>query len=217
MQRRKGKQTRDALRLCLKNDILVPNSKTTMRKILSILGMLVITHASYAQLLKTLLPSPKFSENLNKIVSDFSHNFHNIQGEEIDKAQDRDMFNSLVTLPGSVSTIIYRFHSAKDTTASWQATMFKGDSYAEAVKAYKNTSRYLNKCRVTVPDNVNAGFNGKLQEPDANLTFAVSTFTLNTDAEAYKDFLAEVEMVNIKYGEWEVHLSLHNKKPDNLK
>ncbi len=188
-----------------------------MRKILSILGMLAITHASQAQLLKTLLPSPQFSENLNKIVSDFRHNYHNIQGEEIDKDQDRDMFQSLITLPGSVSTIIYRFHSTKDTTASWQAIMFKGESYAEAVKAYKNTSRYLNKCRVAVPGNASAGFNGKLQEPNASLTFAVSTFTLNTDAALYKDFLAEVEMVNVTYGEWEVHLSLHNKKPDNLK
>ena len=94
--------------------------------------------------------------------------------------------------------------------------MFKGESYSEALKAYKNTSRFLNRCRVAVPGNANAGFNGKLQEPGANLTFAVSTFTINTDAEAYKDFLAEVEIINLNYGEWEVHLSLHNKKPDNV-
>ena len=188
-----------------------------MRKILSILGMLAISYATQAQLLKTLLPSPQFSENLNKIISDFGNNYHNIQGETIDNDQDRDMFASLITLPGSISSVIYRFHSTKDTTASWQATMFKGESYSEAVKTYKNTSRYLNKCRVTVPGNANAGFNGRLQEPDANLTFAVSRFTLNTHAEVYKDFLAEVEMVNTNYGEWEVHLSLHNKKPDNFK
>lgn len=181
------------------------------------MGMLAITHACHAQLLKTLLPSPQFSENLNKIVADFSNNYHNIQGESIDKDQDRDAYYSLVTLPGSISTTIFRFHSLKDTTASWQATMFKGESYTEALKAYKNTSRYLNKCRVSVPGNANAGFNGKLEEPDANLTFAVSTFTLNTDAKAYKDFLAEVEMVHVNYGEWEVHLSLHNKRPDNIK
>lgn len=188
-----------------------------MRKILSILGMLVITHASDAQLLKNLLPPSQFSENLNTIVSDCSHNYHNIQGEEIDNDQYRNTFTSLVTLPGSVSTIIYRYHSKNDTTASWQATMFKGESYADAVKAYKNTSRYLNKCRVTVPGNAKAGFKGRLQEPDAKLTFAVSTFTLNTEAEPYKDFIAEVELVNVHYGEWEVRLSLHIKKPDNIK
>ena len=95
--------------------------------------------------------------------------------------------------------------------------MFKGENYAEALKAYKNTSRFLNKCRVAVPGNPNAGFNGKLQEPDANLAFAVSYFTLNTDVDAYKNFLAEVQMISVNYGEWEVHLSLHNKKPDNTK
>lgn len=188
-----------------------------MRKILSILGMLIISYASQAQLLKTLLPPHQFSENLNIIISDFANNYHNIQGERMDNEQDRDMFLSLITLPGSISSVIYRFHSTKDTTASWHATMFKGENYSEAVKSYKNTSRYLNKCRVTVPGNANAGFNGRLQEPDANLNFAVSRFKLNTDAELYKEFLAEVEMVNTKYGEWEVHLSLHNKKPDNFK
>lgn len=188
-----------------------------MRKILSVLGMLALGHVCQAQLLKTILPPPQFSENLNKVVSDFSNNYYNIQGESIDKDQDRDAYKSLITLPGSVSTIIFRFHSTKDTTASWQATMFKGESYTEALRAYKNTSRYLNKCRIAIPGNANAGFNGKLQEPDANLTFAVSSFTLNTDAEAYKDFLAEVEMINVNYGEWEVHLSMHNKKPDNIR
>ena len=178
------------------------------------LGMFVIIHTSQAQLLKTLLPSPQFSESLNKIVSDFSNNYRNIQGAFIDNDQDRDIFYSIITLPGSVSAVIYRFHSTKDTTASWQATMFRGENYSDALKAYKNTSRYLNKSRVTVPGNANAGFSGKLQEPNPNLTFAVSTFTLNTDAETYKDFLAEVEIVNTSYGEWEVHLSLHNKKPD---
>jgi hypothetical protein len=120
-------------------------------------------------------------------------------------------------LPGSLSTVIYRFHSRVDTTASWQATMFQGDTYAEALKAYRNTSRLLNKCRLTLPGSSSVGFSGKLNEPQPNITFASSSFKLNTGDPAYAKFCAEIEMVNTGFDSWEVHLNLHNKKDDSEK
>lgn len=176
--------------------------------------MLLFIHAGKTQVLKSLLPSPQFSESLNKVVSDFRYNFYNIQGAALTSEREMDLYKSNVSLPGSINTVIYRFHSKQDTTASCQAIMFKGENYAEALRTYKNISRLLNKCRLTLPGNSPAGFKGKLKEPDPNISFASSSFKLNTNDVAYVKFFAEIEMINTGLDSWEVHLNLHNKKED---
>ena len=163
------------------------------------------------------MPSSQFSENLNKVVCDFRNNYYDIQGDALSAEAETDVYKSSISLPGSVNSFIYRFHSKVDTTASWQSIMFQGDTYAEAVKAYKNTSRLLNKCRLTLPGSSPVGFSGKLNEPEPNITFASSSFKLNTEDAAYAKFYAEIEMVNTGFDSWEVHLNLHNKKEDTEK
>lgn len=163
------------------------------------------------------MPSPQFSENLNKVVCDFRNNFHHIQGDALTPEGEMDIYKSSVSLPGSINTVIYRFHSKVDTTASWQAIMFQGENYAEALKVYKNTSRLLNKCQLTLPGSGPVGFSGKLYEPEPNITFTSSAFKLNTDDAAYAKFYAEIEMINTGFDSWEVHLNLHNKKEDTEK
>jgi hypothetical protein len=189
-----------------------------MRKIVYLfLLMLLCTHPGKAQLLKPGSVSAEFSDNLNKIVLAFRTNFHQIQGDALPPEAETDVYRSNVSLPGSIQTFIYRFHSVIDTTASWQALMFQGDNYTDALKAYKNTSRLLNKSRLMFPGKSPVGFSGKLNEPDVNVAFANSSFKLDIDDPAYVRFYAEIEMVNTGFDSWEVHLNLHNKKADTEK
>jgi hypothetical protein len=185
-----------------------------MRKNLLSILFLVSVHICNGQILKSLTPSPGFSENLNKVVQDFTYNYRRIQAEQLPSMQDMDVYRSSVTLPGSVQSVIYRFHSKADTSASWQAIMFQGEEYGQAVKAYKNTCRLLNKSRLTLSGNGNIGFSGKINEPEEGLSFSSSSFRLNCGDMAYQKFEAEIELVNTGFSNWEVHLNLHNKKPD---
>lgn len=188
-----------------------------MRKILSCLAVMLLLTTGNAQIFKSALQSLQFSENLNKVVLDFRNNFYRIQAEALTTEGEKEVYRSSISLPGSVSSVIFRFNSRVDTTASWQATMFEGDTYSDALKAYRNTSRLLNKCRLTLSANNAVGFSGKLNEPSPNLTFASSSFKLNTEDPAYAKFCAEIEMVNTGFDSWEVHLNLHNKKDDSEK
>jgi hypothetical protein len=111
--------------------------------------------------------------------------------------------------------MIYRFNSIEDSTASWQAVLFKGESYAEASKIYRNTFKAVQRTRINT-DMLSAGFMGKLEAPTEDLRFTSSTLRLGTHDANYKNYVAEVEMVN-NYDGWEVHLNMHYKRNDDQK
>lgn len=186
-----------------------------MRKTLLLpLVFLFFNAVAKAQFYKPVLPSPAFSENLARITQSFRDNYYQIQAGQLPSQEDMDVYQSSVVLPGAQHCVIYRFHSIKDSSASWQGLMYSGDNYKDALKTYKNTCRQVDRCRVNLYNNVPANFTGKMEEPDTDLRFVSSVYKLNTKDEAYKEFYAEVELVNINFDEWEVRLNLQNKKDD---
>lgn len=183
--------------------------KTTLLLLL----FLCAHHITQAQFYKSLLPSEAFSDSLALIVQDFKKNFSGIQGSQLPPQGEMDVYRSKVGVPGALHCAIYRFHSVEDTTASWQAIMYEGDSYEAAVKAYKNTFRQLKKSRMKWVDKSIISFMGDLEEPDENVRFTITSLRLNIIDVPYRSFFGEVELTSTYEG-WEVHLNLHNKKND---
>jgi hypothetical protein len=111
--------------------------------------------------------------------------------------------------------MIYRYNSKVDSTASWQAIMYKGESYKDAAKVYKNTFRLVNKARIHSSE-LSAGFSGQMEEPTEDLRFTTSSLQLTSKNELYRNYVAEIELLNTMDG-WEVHLNLHYKRDDKEK
>jgi hypothetical protein len=186
-----------------------------MRKTALIVAILGFIHSANAQFYKSVLPSHSFSDSLNKIVLDYKHNFNRIQNEKISSTGDADIYSSRYCVPGSIECVIYRFHSLEDTTASFQALMYRGENYKEASKIYRNIYRQVNKTRIDSRE-MSSGFTGKLEDPTEDIRFTSSMLRLGTYDSLYKNFVAEVEMVN-NYEGWEVRLNLHYKRNDTEK
>jgi hypothetical protein len=148
-------------------------------------------------------------------VASFQNNYYPIQGSALGAQADVDTYESKATVPGAAKTMLYRFHSVIDTTASWQAVMYSGYNFKEAAKIYKNIFRYVNKAHFKI-DDFNFGFSGDMEEPTESLRFSVSTLKAVSDNPAFEHFIAEVEITNSFVG-WEVHLNLENKKNDKDK
>ncbi len=166
-----------------------------------------------AQFYKSILPSAAFTDSLQLVVADYQKNFYSIQSESLSRDGDVDIYKSLKSVPGAGECFIYRFHSIEDTTASWQAIMYKGDDYKDAVKAYKNCFRLIKKSNFNINDNT-MKFEGELQEPESSVKFTISSLRPLTSLKAYKKFYAEVELVQVYY-EWQVRLNLHSRKNDD--
>ena len=167
-----------------------------------------------AQLLKK--PAPKdnpFEDSLSKVVIDFANNFKNLQSTRLPAEIDADTYLSTICLPGAVHCTIMRYHSVVDNSASWQAIMYAGESYEEAVKVYKNIFGQIKKSKIKGINNNTASFEGTIETADENVRFAVSSLRLNTADIRYTNFVADIELVN-NYDGWEVHLNLYKKKKD---
>lgn len=179
-------------------------------------SLLMILSYSFCngQFYKSVLPSPEFTSALEKIVLDFRVNFSSIQGNSLTNQSDAETYESVVKLPGAISCFVYKFHSKEDTTASWQALMYKGDSYKDAARTYENVFRMVKKSQVKWIDKSTVGFDGEMQKPAEELKFTVSTLSFSLDDKRYKHFEADVEMVST-YDGWEVHLNLQTRHPDD--
>src|SRR6476646_4106245 len=70
-----------------------------------------------------------FPEVIQAVLHDFPHNFSDIRGELILAQGEIENYASRVELPGSELCLITRYHSLEDTTASWQAKMFRNEDF----------------------------------------------------------------------------------------
>lgn len=184
-----------------------------MKKLLLLSLIIPLAILSNAQLIKPAKPTETFSKTLSIIVLDYKNNFVNIQQKELAGSVGNNIFNSSVCLPGALHCTITRYNSVEDKSASWQATIFAGESYEEALKAYKNIFSQLKHSSIAGIDKNATGFEGVMEKPDENIRFTVSALRLNATDPPYKNFTADIELTNNMEG-WEVHLNLYMKKAD---
>lgn len=182
-----------------------------MKKRILFLLLSGITGATLAQQPKPVSADAAFSEALNKVVQDFTSNFVHIQGAKMPAEVDADSYKSKVCIPVSLGCKIMRYRSVQDKTANWQAGLYEGESFEEALKVYKKTFTQVKKTAVSGVATAAAGFDGKMEAIDENVGFAVSTLRLKTTNKTYKDMVAEVEMAS-NYTGWEVRLNVYTKK-----
>lgn len=184
-----------------------------MKKLLLFSLAIPLAFVCDAQLIKPAKPTETFSKTLTIIVLDYKYNFVNLQQKELAGSVGNNIFNSAVCLPGALHCTITRYNSLEDKSASWQATIFAGESYEEALKAYKNIFTQVKHTSIAGIDKNATGFEGAMEKPDENIRFTVSALRLNAADPQYKNFTADIELTNNMEG-WEVHLNLYRKKAD---
>ncbi|MCE3281751.1 MAG: hypothetical protein K0Q66_488 [Chitinophagaceae bacterium] len=178
--------------------------------------LLFVTSAGFSQFYKSLLPSPAFTRALDSVVLDFRLDYRNIQGNPVDTLAGSGTYESLVKLPGAAECRILRMHSPEDTTACWQAIIYTGEDYKEAVRAYENTVRLVKKSQIRWIDRSVVKFTGELVPVRENLRFTTSVLRLKLDDPRYENFRAEIEILATGLDTWEVQLNL-SKKPEHAK
>jgi hypothetical protein len=162
---------------------------------------------SRAQFYKTYLPSSEFSDSLSKIVKDFKNNFNLIQGKEMIPQPEMNTYQSKTTLPDALHCSIFRYHSIRDTSASWQAIFYDGENYKDAYRIYKDIFNQLKKCKIKIDDKNDNAFIGDFGKPKESVRFTSSSLKLNSNDIIYRNFFADLELTNT-YDGWEVQLNL---------
>lgn len=178
------------------------------------LGLLFVLSAQSQPRFSFNKPDPAFNKAIEEIVSDFPYNYRNIKGELILAQGEWEQYASRVNVPNATVSLLTFYHSAIDTTASYQACLFKGESYEEAARNYKQYFNKLNHCEVKSVDGSRYYFKGRLEEPGEEKDFAISEFRLETGDDRFKNFKIELELL-YKIDGWELNLNMVTRKPDD--
>lgn len=182
-----------------------------MKKSLSLIILLSVFAIANAQLIKTNASQNGFDGVLKKIVAEFPYNFTGIQGDALPSDGTSTMYVSTVCPPAGKNCTITKYRSDEDKSASWQCTIFSGEEFKDAVKAYKSLSSQLKSVYFTGIEKLPISLNGKTEEANESLRFTASSFRLKTDQLPYKFLIADAELTSNFTG-WEVRLNIYTNK-----
>lgn len=151
---------------------------------------------------------------IDSVLRDFPHNLRHITGEMVLAQGEFENYASLVVVPGAQSCIVTRYHSADDTTASWQAKMFSSDDFDEANREYQQLYRQLKTCYVKLVDGSIIYLDGQWEPAKGGASFTTSTLRLMTGDWRYKEVKVELELVYL-LADWAVNINIVSKRRDD--
>ena len=179
-----------------------------------LLALMVMSLSVQAQFKMDKDPSPGFVKAMETILSDFPYNYKHITGDLVEATGDWHQYASTVMLPGSESCLVGYYHSELDTTASWQALMFRGETFKQAASAYKRLYQQLKHCRLKMVDGSVFYLDGDYEEATEETDFITSALKIQTADERFREFHVELELL-YKLDEWVVNVNMVSKKKDS--
>jgi len=154
---------------------------------------------------------PPFTTAINAVLSDFADNLRHITGELLLAQGEFENYASRVELPGSRNCMITRYHSAYDTTASWQAKMATRDDFNAAAREYHDLYLKLETCTLQLADGTILYLKGKWEPAREGLAFTTSNLRLTTGYGPYRHLNVELELV-YELDAWSVNINIFSKE-----
>ncbi|HEY4112356.1 hypothetical protein [Puia sp.] len=151
---------------------------------------------------------------IDAVLRDFPHNLVHLTGELVLAQGDVENYASIVVLPDAENCTISRYHSKRDTTASWQAKMYTGDDFDKAAGQYRDLFKKLQGCYITLADGTVVGLQGRWEPAKESAAFTTSTFRVPTGDWRYREVKVELELVYL-LADWAVHINIVSKRPDD--
>jgi hypothetical protein len=153
-----------------------------------------------------------FSMAIEAILHDFPANLRDITGEMVLAEGEIENYACTVDLPGAQHCIITRYHSASDTTASWQAKMYSSDDFGKASAQYHALYSRLQSCYLLLADSSMVYLKGEWEPAREDIPFATSTLHLNTSDGRYGEMQVQLEML-YQETDWVVNINIFNAPP----
>ncbi|MHA4810732.1 hypothetical protein ACX0G9_21680 [Flavitalea flava] len=156
-----------------------------------------------------------FPEAIEAILHDFPHNLQSVSGELLLAEGEYENYASTILLPNAASCIVTRYHSKRDTTASWQARMYSSDDFGKAALQYRALFGKLQGSYLLLADNTQVFLKGKFEPAREETPFTTSTLRLPAGDWRYADVKVELELVYL-LADWAVNINIVSKKPDEM-
>ena len=176
-----------------------------------------LSHDDSAVLAEAVFPPTRVMDLpsvIDAVLQDFPNNLRHISGELVLAQGEFENYASVLTLQDAQDCIVTRWHSKRDTTASWQVKLFTSDDYAAAEKQYRRLYGQLKMCHMTLGDSSLVLLGGNWSPAKEGMAFTTSTLRLKTDDWRYREVKIDLELV-YQLADWAVQINIVSKRPDD--
>lgn len=171
------------------------------------LSVLVFCCVSANAQLRLPIKTPnEISPVLEKVITDFPHDFANIRGDIIEKQPQIVNYACLLSIKGMDSGIITQYGYEKEHAFSWKNILLVTDNFNEAKSKYKQFYSNIKKT-VTSIEHLEIRLVADYAEPDENKTFNTIRFKMETMQDLVKDVTVELNM-EYEMDQWKITLSV---------
>ncbi len=136
-----------------------------------------------------------FSAAIEAVLHDLPSNLRHITGDLVLAEGEIEDYACTVEIPGAEHCVITRYHSASDTTASWQAKMYSNEDFEKASRQYHVLYNKLRSCYLLLADSSVVYLQGEWEPAREDIPFATSTLRLNTGEGSYGEVQVQLELV----------------------
>lgn len=177
-----------------------------------LLAMMMTSLTVFSQTSPALKKNTSFVTALNEIVQEYYKNFESSKGEMINESVGVTSFESKVTLPGALSSIITKYTPPE--SYSWEARMDETDEYEVAAQKYNQYYRQLSSTKLSPGGFEKIRLIGYYDAPDEGRSFASSQLKLESTKDGRDNFFINLSM-QYEFPIWSIIISMYEKVPDS--
>lgn len=180
----------------------------------SVLTARIDSAARADSLLHSRIRVVSVQDAIDAVLEDLPDNLRHLTGELLLAEGEVENYASLVALPDAENCVVTRYHSVRDSTASWQARLLSGGDFNAAARKYQQLYQQLKTCYLRLPDSSLFFLEGVWEPAREDIRFTTSTFRLRTDDVRYRDVMVQLELV-YELADWSVNINIVTKRPDD--
>ena len=130
--------------------------------------------ASYAQAPAQGVFANQTNGALERVIQDYPNQFRNIKGDLLASNSREVEYKSVVTIPGSESSVVTQYTGADRHIVSWQTILYSSADFDKAEKKFKGLFDEIKNTIVRLEGERPVILNGKYETPEENRNTTVA-------------------------------------------
>jgi hypothetical protein len=116
---------------------------------------------------------------LQKVIGDYPNNFRNIKGNKVSEDPQSTDYNSSVSIPGQLNSVITKYNSSDDKEIySWKSVLLETDDFDEVSKKYNEVYKQIKNSIIKIDGEKPFILSGSYEAPSDSKKFTNTDFYL---------------------------------------
>ncbi len=150
---------------------------------------------------------------IEKVIRDFPNQFRNIKGNLLVENQGSVNYQSHIQIPGAISCVVAKHHSASKDAMYWKAELFESATFSEAKDKYQELFGQIRNTIIKIEGEKPYILNGQYEIPAEQKRSHSVVFNMLPSVGGMQQVKVELLLVH-EGSSWKINLVIHDQ--DNV-